>query len=302
MSVDPGLELRQVRTFVAVAERRSFTRAAQDLHLAQQAVSQQVKALERQLGVTLLRRTSRSVEVTHEGLVFLGDARRLLAAADRASRRVRAAARGTVGTVRVAYTLTTAWDTIPKLLERLLDVHPELKVQAREVWGGEITDVLAAHRYDIALAPATSYPSDFERRAIRREELCLALSARDPLARRRQLSLTSLGDRQLELWPREMAPGFYDAVVAACRAAGLEPTRDEHAAGNTVWGSIARGRGVGLVNASLAQQCPAGVKLVRVAPPRPMLSVDAVWQECDSPAIATLMGAARELAQELRWL
>src|SRR5262249_45524618 len=91
---DSGIELRQMRTFAAVAERRNFTRAADDLHIAQQAVSQQIKALERALGVTLLRRSSRRVELTAEGTVFLADCRRVLAAADRAARRVRAATRG----------------------------------------------------------------------------------------------------------------------------------------------------------------------------------------------------------------
>jgi|SRR5579859_3249151 len=88
----PDLELRQLRTFVAVARRRSFTRAAEDLAMAQQAVSQQIKALERSLGVMLLRRTPRSVELTPEGNLFLTDCRRVLAAADRAARRVKAAA------------------------------------------------------------------------------------------------------------------------------------------------------------------------------------------------------------------
>ena len=118
MVPDPSFELRQLRTFAAVAERRSFTRAADDLHIAQQAVSQQIKALERSLGVTLLRRNSRRVELTAEGAVFLAECRRVLGAADRAARRVKAAAQGEAGTLRLAYTLTTVWDTIPNLLDR----------------------------------------------------------------------------------------------------------------------------------------------------------------------------------------
>ena len=85
MLPDSGIELRHLRTFEAVAQRRSFTRAAEDLRVAQQAVSQQIKALERALGVTLLRRTSRRVELTAEGTVLLGEARRVLAAVDRAA-------------------------------------------------------------------------------------------------------------------------------------------------------------------------------------------------------------------------
>src|SRR5262245_57061991 len=126
MLPDAGIELRHLRTFEAVAKRRSFTRAAEDLHVAQQAASQQIRALERPLGVTLLRRTSRRVELTAEGTVLLGDARRVLAAVDRAARRVQAAARGEAGTLRLLYTLTTVWDTMPRLLERLAEHLPDV--------------------------------------------------------------------------------------------------------------------------------------------------------------------------------
>src|SRR4029453_19421559 len=87
-------DLRQMRYFVAVAEHGSFTRAAQELHVAQQAVSQQIRSLEATLGATLLRRSSRKVELTPEGSVFLVRAKRVLAASDRAVRRTQAAARG----------------------------------------------------------------------------------------------------------------------------------------------------------------------------------------------------------------
>ena len=99
-----------------------------------------------------------------------------------------------------------------------------------------------------------------------------------------------------------MSPGFYDAIVGACRAAGFEPQADEHGAGSTVWGYIAQGRGIGLMVSSLIERLPRGVALVDLAPPRPMLTVNAVWQQDnDLPAIERFFEAARELAQELHW-
>src|SRR5262249_27545245 len=213
----------RLRTFAGVAQRRSFRGAAEALHIAQQAVSQQIKALERSLGVTLLRRTPRRVELTAAGTVFLADCRRVLAAADRAARRVRAAAQGEVGTLRLAYTLTTVWDTIPTLLAGIAAQLPQLKVEAREVFGAEIAELLLNGRYDLALAPMTGYPKTLHSRTIRRERLRIALSARDPLARRKRLELATLAERTFELWPRDMAPGFYDTIIATCRAAGFEP-------------------------------------------------------------------------------
>src|SRR5215471_9166324 len=113
----------------------------------------------------------------------------------------------------------------------------------------------------------TSYPKGFHSRTVRREPLRVALSTTDPLAQRKRIDLATLADRLFEVWPRDMAPGFYDTIVGTCRTAGFEPQLDEQAAGNTVWGNLTRGRGVALINASLAEQLPRGITLVELAQP-----------------------------------
>ena len=296
-------DLRQLRSFVAVAERGSFTRAADDLYVAQQAVSQQVKALETALGVTLLWRTSRRVELTPAGKVFLADCRRVLAAADRAVRRVQEAARGEAGTLRIAYTLTAAWQTVPALLSRLGERYPQLKAQAREVFAVDIPRLLHAGVSDVGIGPATDYPEDLRQQLIRLEPWRLAVGDKHPLADRARLALRDISAEQVELWPREMTPGYYDAVMSACRAAGFEPRLDQHGAGSTVWGYIAQGRGIGLVVASLAEQLPSGVKLIAIAPPvPPPLGVTAVWQpDAMLATVERLLEIATELATEHGW-
>jgi DNA-binding transcriptional LysR family regulator len=295
-------DLRQMRYFTAVAERGSFTGAAAELHVAQQAVSQQVKSLEQMLGVTLLERSPRQVKLTPEGVVFLADCRRVLAGADRAARRVQAAARGEAGTLRVAYTLVSAFDTVPLLLARLNKKYPLLKVEAREIFGIDVAALLRDGACDVALAPLTSYPDDLRQRTIRREVIRVAVGEHHRLADEQQIELVRLRNEVLELWPREMAPGYYDAILAACHTAGFEPNVDERGAGATVWGYIADGRGVGLVVSSLIEQLPRGVKLIDVAPPRPMLTVNAVWrQDHDLPAIERFFETAKQLAREHHW-
>ncbi len=296
-------DLRQLRAFVTVAERGSFTRAAEDLYVAQQAVSQQIKALESALGVTLLRRTSRRVELTPAGRVFLADSRRVLSAADRAVRRVQEAARGEVGTLRIAYTVTAAYQTIPALLSRLGERYPELKTQSREVFAEDIARLLGTDACDVGIGPATDYPKDLRQQLIRWEAWRLAVGVAHPLAGRAQVALRELNAEQVELWPREMAPGYYDAVMGACRAAGFEPRIDQEGAGSTVWGYIAQDRGVGLVVSSLAEQLPPGIKLIEIAPPAPPpLGVTAVWQPDGAhPAVERFLEAADELAAERGW-
>jgi DNA-binding transcriptional LysR family regulator len=295
-------DLRQMRYFTAVAERGSFTAAAQDLHVAQQAVSQQVKSLEQLLGVTLLERSSRRVKLTPEGVVFLADCRRVLAGADRAARRVQAAARGEAGTLRLVYTLVSAFETVPVLLARLDKDYPLLKVEAHEVFGSDVSRLLRDGICDLALAPLTSYPDDLRQRTIRREVVRVAVAERHRLADSDQIELGNLRDETLELWPHEMAPGYYEAIIAACHTAGFEPKVDQHGAGSTVWGYIADGRGVGLVVSSLIEQLPRGVKLVDLAPPRPMLTVNAVWRgDHTIPALDRLFETAKQLADEHHW-
>ena len=291
-----------MRYFTAVAEHGTFTGAARELHVTQQAVSQQVKALELLLGVTLLERSSRRVTLTPEGLVFLADCRRLLSGADRATRRVQAAARGEAGTLRLVYTLVSAFETMPALLAHLDKDYPLLKVDAREIFGCDVSTLLRAGACDLALAPLTSYPDDIRQRTVRREVVRLAVGESHRFADCEQIELGSLRDETLELWPREMAPGYYDAIVAACRTAGFEPRVDQRGAGSTVWGYIAEGRGFGLVVSSLIEQLPHGIKLVDLAPPRPMLTVNAVWrQDRELPVLERFFESVKRLAEEHHW-
>ena len=130
------------------------------------------------------------------------------------------------------------------------------------------------------------------------------MGEKHPLADCARIALRDVSAEQVELWPREMTPGYYDAVVSACRAAGFEPRLDEEGAGSTVWGYIAQGRGIGLVVASLAEQPPSGVKLIDIAPPiPPKLGVTAVWQPDGMlAAVERLLEIATELAAEHGWV
>lgn len=274
-----------------------------DLHVAHQAVSQQIIALEQSVGVALLTRSSRVVEVTPAGAVFLRDARRLLAAADAAAPRVRAAARGEAGTLRLAYTLTGAWETIPVLLADLSVRFPDLKIEAREVFGDDIHDLLLAGRIDLGIAPMTSHPTTIKYTTVRREVLRVAMSTSGSAEPGTEVDLLSLRDEQFEIWPRKMASGFYDAVVGACRAAGFEPRLDERAGGNTVRGYIARRAGVALVNESVAVQLPAGIRLLDVANVTPTLTIQALWRRNDElPVLDRALSAISQVAARERWL
>jgi DNA-binding transcriptional LysR family regulator len=296
-------ELKQMRYVVAVAKERSFSRAAETLHVAQQAVSQQVKLVERSLGVELFERTNRGVAITPAGEVFVQEARRTLNAADRVVPRAQAAARGEAGTMRIAYTLATVYETLPALLDAMAAEQPELRLRPQEVFGVDVQELVDSERFDLALAPRMTLGRGLGHRAIRREDFAIAVAEDHPLAQRDQVALRQFADEILQVWPREMSPGYYDAVLAACRAVGFQPEVAEKAAGSTVWRDIAQGHGFGLVVASMGLQLPAGLRLVSLEQPPPTLIIDLIWSaERRTPGVEQLLDVAERLTGERGWL
>jgi DNA-binding transcriptional LysR family regulator len=296
-------ELRQMRYVVEVAQQRNFSRAAEQLHVAQQALSQQIKTVENQLGVQLFTRNNRGVELTPAGVVFVQEARRVISAAERAVSRTQAVAKGEAGRIRVAYTLATVYETLPAIVARMEEAHPKLKLDLREVFGGDIPRLLSDGTQDVAICPRTAFAESYARHEVRRESFVAAVGATHRLAGRDEVALGELSAELFELWPREMAPGFHDAVVAACRDAGFEPRLDEHSAGSTVWGNIAQNRGVGLVVRSIVAQLPRGITLLPVAPPQPVLILDLVWhRETAPPPVRHLTSVAAVVSAKRGWL
>lgn len=291
-------DLRQLRSIVEVAQQRSFTRAAQRLHVAQQALSQQVRTVEDQVGVQLFLRTARGVEPTAAGEVFVQEARRVLAGVDRLVERTRAAAEGLAGTVRVAYSLATVYETLPRVVDALRAASPGVRVEERELLAADMEQALLDGRHDLALCPRMTLGAGIARAELRREEMVFAVGEGHPWSTRDAVPLSDLADEQLVVWARETAPGYHDAVLAACRHAGFEPRLGEPASGATVWGAIAHGTGVGLVVGSLAIGLPRGLVLVGVAPPAPVLTIDLLWaRDTDNPLVTQVRG----LVERLRW-
>jgi DNA-binding transcriptional LysR family regulator len=291
-----------MRYVVAVAKEHSFSRAAETLHVAQQAVSQQVRLVEKSLGVDLFERTNRGATVTPAGEVFVQEARRTLNTADRVVPRALAAARGEAGAMRIAYTLATVYETLPALLDTMATEQPELKLRPREVFGVDVEELVHSERFDLALAPRTTLGRGLDHLAVRREDFVVAVATDHPLAEREHVALREFAGEVLQVWPREMSPGYYDAVLAACRAAGFEPEVAERAAGSTVWRDIAQGHGFGLVVASMGLQLPAGLSLVGLEQPPPTLTIDLIWSaESRTPAVARLLDVAERLTGERGW-
>lgn len=266
------MELRALRYFATVAEERHFGRAAERLHIAQPAVSQQIARLERELGTRLLDRSPRRVTLTAAGARVLDAARETLAAADR----VTAAARlvwGDGAAVRVG---TTAGLTAR--LERGIDAvraqHPEAELVLADLPLAERLAALRRDELDLVLARGRIFGPGLRVLPAWKESLHAVVSARHPLAGRSRVALRELAGSTLRLSGQDSHPELHDAAMAALNAADVQPAlgRPAGSAAETVVEVGSSGTGSwALLPADLVDL--AGSSRVRSIPLDPPVSV-----------------------------
>ena len=211
----PQIEFRHLRAFQAVSQELHFTRAATRLHLAQQALSAQIRQLETELGVELFHRTTRSVELTTAGDTLHAHVQRLLAGLDAAIDETRRAATGDSGRLTLGYTPTVAQYALPTILEGVTRRLPQLKVIAVETWTRDAVSAVAERRFDVALARSALLEEGVRSLAIRHEPLGVVLGIGHRLAGDERLSVEALAADTLAIWPRDLSPGFFDQVMSA---------------------------------------------------------------------------------------
>jgi DNA-binding transcriptional LysR family regulator len=292
-------ELRHLRYFVAVAEELHFGRAAARLRIAQPPLSQQIRRLEASLGVELLRRTRRRVELTDAGRLLLEGARPLLAQAEALERAMARAARGDIGRLGVGFVGSVTQDVLPTLLRGFRDRHPEVAVTLSELSTLEQIEALRERRIGAGLLrPPVGDPA-VATMPLLEEPLVAALPDFHRLARRRTVSIAALAAEPFVLIGREVNPAFHDDVVSACRAAGFSPDVVQEAGEmQTIASVVAAGIGVSLVPASVERlrREGDGVAYRPLRPSSVRLVVALAWRPADAdPVVENLVGVAREL-------
>jgi LysR family transcriptional regulator, transcription activator of glutamate synthase operon len=271
------MELRQLRTFAAVARHANFTRAGEELHLAQSAVSQQVHALERELGQALLERTSRRVRLTQAGELLLTRAHRILAEVDAAQEEIAGLAELRTGRVTLGSTPLGSLDT-PELVATFHHRHPEIEVRLREGTASEILDGLRAGEVDLAFAfiDAAAPGEGLVAEHLLDEELVLAITPGHRFAARTAVTLAEVATEPLITFK----PGstLRDSIAASFAAAGVTPRVpfDSNEPGSAR-AMVSHGLGVAFLPRSFAALPGPPVDVVALDPPL-MRSVSAVWR------------------------
>jgi DNA-binding transcriptional LysR family regulator len=249
------MELRQLRYFVAVAEELHFRRAAERLHISQPPLSQQIAALEEELGVRLLERTRRRVELTAAGEAFLRDARATLAELDVAVSTARAIDAGQEGVLRVGFVGSALLSIVPATVQRFRRTRPGAEIELRERSTVEQLRAVSTGLVDVGLVrPPIEADETLHTEVVRRERTVAALPEGHPLAGLRRVPMRRLAAEPLVLFPRDQAPGFHDLLISALAGTGTAPRVIQYAPEMlTIIGLVAAGIGVSLVPESVAR-------------------------------------------------
>jgi DNA-binding transcriptional LysR family regulator len=246
------MELRHLRYFVAVAEECHFGRAASRLHMAQPPLSQQIKQLEAELGVQLLTRSTRRVELTPAGAHYLERAREILDRVDAAASEAERVASGEIGHVTIGFTGSATYELLPSLSRALRSELPGIELDLRgELLTPTQVDGLLAGRLDVGVLRPPVGDAAIEVRSLRHEPLVAVLPERHPLASRTHVAIRDLSDETFVGYPARHRSVIHDAVQLACRAAGFTPQPIEVAETSTLVSFVAAGLGVALVPMSV---------------------------------------------------
>jgi DNA-binding transcriptional LysR family regulator len=254
------MELRHLRYFIAVAEEKHMTRAAERLGIQQPPLSMQIRALETELDAQLFRRQPRGVELTEAGLAFLDRARAILNEVDRAVATTRRTARGEEGRVVVGFTSSAPFHPfVPRVLRAFREVAPLVSLVLEESGSSEL--VQALHNEEVDAAFIRSPVADvvgLTVRPILEEQMLVALPTGHIFARRSSFSrsvllpLAELAKETFVLYKRPGGPGLYDTIIAACKTAGFSPKVGQEAPRIiSTLNLVASGIGVSIVPASL---------------------------------------------------
>ncbi len=196
-----NLPLRQVATFVCLAETQSFRRAAERLRLSQPAVSAHIRELERQVGVPLVHRTTRHVSLTTEGKAFAVRARRALDELAMASEDLRELAAVHRGRVVVACIVPMMANVVPNVIQRINQLHPGLEIEIWDVLSGQLDQLIARGEADLAIGPRPT-GTNLSFMQLERDYFVAALPLGHPLADREMITFRELMDYPLILTPR----------------------------------------------------------------------------------------------------
>jgi DNA-binding transcriptional LysR family regulator len=269
------MELRQIRSFLSIAETLHFGRTAEMIHLSQPALSLQIRALEEEVGVRLFERNRRKTTLTAAGVAFRDDATAALSQLEQATRRARLAASGKLGLLRIGFVSTAGSQIVPNLVRQFRKSNPEVEFSLRNVLTAEQIQMLESGSLDVGfLRMPVGEDSALDVVTVHREPFVLVVPSSHKLAKRKRVRLREVAGQDFVMYERTYAPGFHDLIFGILREAKIVPNVSQTAGEiPTLISLVDSGMGITILPASAVKHRVASVVACEILDPIPMSEI-----------------------------
>lgn len=293
------MELRHLRYFIAVAEHLHFSHAAETLHIAQPPLSQQIQSLENELGVPLLIRTRRSVQLTPAGKAFLAEAKKVIAQAEHAIAVAHQAHSGILGQLDIGFVGTAIAEVLPTILKAFHEQYPSVKTTLQNLVTTEQMQALREGQIQVGILHPPLLDASLQLEIIRREPMVVVLPINHTLALQKLIALAQLREETFVMYPRAWNPGLFDQVTSLCQKAGFSMHLGQEASGwESILSLIAANFGISIVPASSQLLRNAGVAYRPLQETTPTFDLALAWLSGNaSPVLQNFLQIARETAK-----
>ena len=274
------MELRQIRSFLSIAETLHFGRTAALIHLSQPALSLQIRALEEEVGVRLFERNRRKTTLTAAGLAFRDDAAAALSQLDQAIRKAKLAASGKLGILRIGFISTAGKEIVPNIARQFRELNPEVEFSLRAIPTAHQVQMLQTGSLDVGfLRLPIGQQSALAALTVHREPFVLVVPSSHTLAKRKRVRLHEVSAENFVMYERAYAPGFHDRILGMLRDAGIVPSVSQTAAEMSTLVSLVEAQmGVAILPASAVKHSVASVVACNIVGNLPMSEIGLV---CD---------------------
>jgi DNA-binding transcriptional LysR family regulator len=297
------MELRQIRSFLSIAETLHFGRTAEMIHLSQPALSLQIRALEDEIGVRLFERNRRRTALTAAGAAFREDATGALLRLDQAVHKAKLAASGKLGSLRIGFVSTAGNEIVPAIIRQFRELNAEVEFFLRNILTIDQIQMLEAGSLDIGfLRLPIGEHSGLEVVTVHREPFVLVVPSSHKLAKRKRVRLREASGQDFVMYERTYAPGFHDLIFGMLRDAGIIPKVRQTAGEMPMLISLVdSGVGVAILPMSAVKRSVASVVACEIADKIPMSEIGIAVQKGNrAPVLDNFRSLALEKLRRAR--
>lgn len=286
------MELRQLRYFLKVAEELSFSRAAEKLNISQPPLSQQIKALEEDLGFMLFKRSSRSVELTPQGDFFREETIKIFQNLEKASKKAMDISLGKKGTLKIGFVALVTQSDFPYLIRNFKEKWPDINVELNDLSSARQLEAIENKKIDIGFINSHSHDlSKLSSFSYIKGEYKIALPENHRLASSKKICLRDLEGENFIFFKRIVQPALYDSIIQAIKKSGVKNfTTQDINQRITALALVAAGIGVSIVSDPASHLREKGVVYKKIHDPFPEFEIKAVWaKDNDSPRLKSFL-------------